>query len=99
MVASLPSDRALIASVAAYSRWARRTSAQERADALAPARDGMRGKWETQADPDGVLPPDELAAAVDRLRSAHYRRMALRSAQVRRARATSSPRRGPEHSH
>ncbi|MDP9799377.1 hypothetical protein J2S43_007889 [Catenuloplanes nepalensis] len=36
-----------------------------------------------QADPDGILTPDELAAAVDRLKKAHYRRMALRSAQAR----------------
>lgn len=39
--------------------------------------------WERRADPDGVLPPAELDAAVERVKRAHFQLMALRSAQAR----------------
>ncbi|MEV6297812.1 hypothetical protein AB0M02_00225 [Actinoplanes sp. NPDC051861] len=64
-------------------------SPEARRAATAAATAGHRRKWERQADPDGVLPPDELEAAVDRLKKAHYALMALRSAQARAARKAS----------
>ena len=89
--AALPaSQRALAASIGSLTRWSRVQSREARAEALAPARAARRRQWEQQADPDGVLSPDELAAAVDRLRRAHYRRMALASAQRRRKSASST---------
>lgn len=82
-----PAQRELAASLGSLTRWSRVTTKQARTDALAPARAARQRSWEQQADPDGVLPPAELAAAVDRLKRAHYRRMALASAARRRAAA------------
>lgn len=86
--ANLPAaHRSLIASRASLTRWAGVNSPEARRAATAPATAGRHRKWERQADPDGVLPPDELAAAVARLKQAHFRLMALRSAQARAARS------------
>ncbi|OKI52877.1 hypothetical protein [Micromonospora sp. CB01531] len=79
-----PAQRQLSAAIGSLTRWSRVNSQEERTAALAPAREARRRQWERQADPDGVLSPDELAAAVDRLKRAHYRRMALESAKKRR---------------
>lgn len=78
-----PAQRELAASIGSLTRWSRVTSKEDRSAALAPAREARRRQWERQADPDGVLPPDELDAAVERLKKAHYRRMALASVQKR----------------
>lgn len=83
------SQRSLIASVAANTRWSRVNSPAARRAATAAATAARRSKWEKQADPDGVLPPEELEAAVSRLKSAHFSRMALRSAQARAGRKAS----------
>jgi len=72
--------RVLIAQIAAAERWAREP---DRTTATAPARRGLRAKFERQADPDGVLPPDERARRVDHLMRAHMLRMARRSAEAR----------------
>jgi hypothetical protein len=84
--AHLPAaHRSLIASVAANTRWAR-TTVDERRAATAAATEGRRKSWELKADPDGRMTPGELADAVARLKTAHYRLMALRSAQARSSR-------------
>jgi hypothetical protein len=78
------SERRLQAAIASHLRWAREASQEARRAATQPMRDGLRSKWERMADPDGRLTPEELATAVDHLRKAHYRRMALASARARR---------------
>ena len=80
------SQRSLIASVAANTRWSRVNSPEDRRAATAPAAAAREKSWARKADPDGVLSPDELAAAVARLKKAHYRLMQLRSAQARAGR-------------
>lgn len=79
-----PAERQLAASLGSLIRWSRVTSEEARTAALAPARAARQRQWERKADPDGVLSPDELAAAVERLKKAHYRGMALASAKKRR---------------
>lgn len=74
-------DRVLVARIAAAERWARTT---DRAAATAPARRGLAAKFEREADPDGLLAPDERARCADLLMRAHMLRMARRSAQARR---------------
>ncbi len=81
MAASNPSDRALIARIAAAERWSR---TEDRAAATAPARRAFADRFERQVDPDGVLAPAERALRAAHARSAHMQRMALRSAQARR---------------
>lgn len=79
------SDRTQIAKLAANTRWAR---CEDRSAATQAARDGMTRRFERDVDPDGVLAPDELARRVDSARKAHYQRLALKSAQSRRAKAS-----------
>lgn len=79
-----PGQHRMASSIGGLRRWARVNTAEERRRAFDAANSAMRSKWTREADPDGVLPPDELEAAVARLKTAHYRLMALRSAQARR---------------
>lgn len=74
-------DRVLVARIAAAERWARTS---DRTQATAPARRGLTAKFEREADPDGVLTPEERARRADLLMRAHMLRMARRSAQARR---------------
>jgi hypothetical protein len=46
----------------------------------------MLDKFETQVDPEGKLSPAERAVRAEHARKAHFKRLALRSAQVRRRR-------------
>ena len=81
------SDRSQIARIAANERWAKET---DRSAATQAARDAMARKFEDQVDPDRVLSPDERAKRAANARTAHYQRIALKSAQARRARRAAS---------
>jgi hypothetical protein len=86
-----PGERTLRAQLAAHESWAR---TPDRSARTAPARRGFRAKLEKQIDPDGTLPPAERDKRVENAYSAHMKRMALKSAQARRRRATTHP--GPQ---
>lgn len=72
------------ASIAGNERWAR---TDNRAEATAPGRRAASERFQTLVDPDGKLPPEERARRADSARKAHMTRLALRSAQSRRAAA------------
>jgi hypothetical protein len=76
-------QRELAASIGSLTRWSRVHGDEARRAATAPMRTAMRKRWEQEADPDGLLSPEDLEAAVGRLKKAHYRRMALASAKSR----------------
>lgn len=78
-----PAQKSLAAAIGSLTKWSRMTSPEARRAGTAAARAARERSWEQKADPDGALSPDELTAAVDRLKRAHYRRMALASAQAR----------------
>jgi hypothetical protein len=80
-----PVDRSLIATHAVCQRWARAT-AEERMEQGAIARAGMDKRFEREVDPDGILPPAERARRIGLARRAYFAKLALKSAQVRRAR-------------
>lgn len=84
MSARNPAERALVARLAAHERWARTT---DRTAATAPARRALLERFERQVDPHGTLDPAERARRAESARRAHFTRLSLRSAQVRRARA------------
>jgi hypothetical protein len=78
-------DNSLISSRANDLRWA---AVDDRTAATAPARKAFRDQFLTEArEKFGELPPDDLAWRAERLRRAHYKRLALKSAQSRRKRA------------
>ena len=82
MAAKDPSDRRLSAQIASNARWARESN---RTAATRPALEGMRRKFEQQVDPEGALDPVERAKRAESARKAHFQRLALKSAQARRA--------------
>jgi hypothetical protein len=41
----------------------------------APARDALEAKFRAEVDPDGTLPPAELAKRVAKAKSLHYTRL------------------------
>jgi hypothetical protein len=49
-----------------------------------PARKAFLAKFEAQVDPDGILPVEERRRRAAHARSAHFARLALKSAQARR---------------
>lgn len=85
--AMTPAERSLHGRAGQAIRWSKANSPEARARATKPARDAQRTALEREIDPRGVLPPDELAAAVARRNQAHMCRMALASAAARRKRA------------
>jgi hypothetical protein len=76
-----PSDRRMIASTAALTRWARTTDTKA---ALAPARQGFRAKFEREAAELGITDPALVFAYVDRSMRAHMTKLARKSATARR---------------
>ena len=83
MPAHDPTERALLARVAAHTRWAQTS---DRTASTAPARKALRDRFEREVDPDGVLPEAERHARAESARSAFYTRLALKSARARRLR-------------
>lgn len=73
--------RTLQLRAAAHARWAKEPN---RVAATQPARSAFDKRFERQVDPEGVLPPDELARRVKNARAAYFLDMARKSAIVRR---------------
>jgi hypothetical protein len=80
-----PSERTLRARMAAYQSWAQ---TDDRAARTAPARKAAMDRYEREVDPDGTLNPAERARRAEQAMRAHMTRMALKSAQARRKRAS-----------
>jgi len=78
-----PAERAMRAKLAANTRWAK---TEDRTASTEPGRRAAEARFEREVDPEGKLPPSERAKRAANLRKAHMQRMALKSAQVRRAR-------------
>lgn len=84
---STPADRTLAARAAAASRWGR---CADRSEATAPARAGLRARFEREADPEGTLSPSEREYRADQLLQAHMLRMSIAAKKARRAKKTRS---------
>jgi len=77
-------DNKLISTLGNHVRW---SGVSDRSAETAPARAGFRDRFIREArERFGNLPDPELARRADSLRKAHMARLALRSAQARRAR-------------
>jgi len=79
-----PAARALIARVAAHTRWSQEP---DRTKATAPGRKAALERFEREVDPDGTLDPTERAKRAESARKAYFTRLALKSVQARRSRA------------
>jgi hypothetical protein len=80
-----PAQRSLRARIAAHASWA---NTSDRAARTAAARRAALDRFERQVDPDGTLPAAERAQRGASARKAHFARLALLSAQARRARSS-----------
>lgn len=80
-MAASPSERSLIARVAAHHSWA---GTGDRPARTAPARQAMLDRFEREVDPDGVLTATERGRRAQNARQAYFTRLALKSAQSRR---------------
>jgi hypothetical protein len=76
-----PAMRALRARLAAFQMHARYDARQT----TAKARAVFLARFEQEADPDGVLTPQERARRAAHFRSAYFARLALASARARRS--------------
>jgi hypothetical protein len=79
-----PTERTLRAQIAAHESWA---NTENRSARTAPARKAMLDKFEHEVDPNNELTPAERAKRAENKRRAHFKKMALKSALVRRRRA------------
>jgi len=75
------SERTLRAQIAAHESWAHTT---DRSARTAPARRALLDKFEREVDPNGELTPAERTQRAEHVRKAHFKRLALKSAQARR---------------
>lgn len=80
-----PSELSAKRAIAADRRWA---FEPDRAAATAPARKAFLDRFERAVDPDGQLSADERSKRAANLKRAHFRELALRSAQARRSRTS-----------
>lgn len=77
-----PDDRKTIASIAALTRWAHEDPAAQ----AERASRNIDKRFDDLVDPNRELSPDERARRAARAKTAHFKRLALKSAQARRAR-------------
>ncbi len=82
---STPSERSVIASIAAHTRWSREDN---RVGATAKARENSPASltyWQRKVDPEGKLAPAVRLAMAENAKKAHYERAALRMRQAKAA--------------
>lgn len=84
MASDSPAIRRLAGSIGAHESWAR---TKDRAARTALARAAALDRFEREVDPGGLLTPEDRARRAEHLRKAYFKRLALKSAQARRARA------------
>lgn len=81
----MPSDnRTVIARIASHAMWAH---CNDPAAHTLPAREAFLYRFEVEVDPDGALPPAERARRAEHARKAYFLRLALKSANARKAKA------------
>jgi hypothetical protein len=79
-----PQARSLQARAAAHAMHAQHDSEK----VSRPGREAFLARFEREVDPNGVLPDVERRRRAEHAKRAHMTRLALRSAQARRARGT-----------
>lgn len=86
-----PEQRALRARIAVNTSWARTKDRTARTTPGTNASPAALSYWEKRVDPAGEMDEATRAKAAENARTAHYQRMALRSAQARAAKKGTNP--------
>ena len=84
-----PTERSLRAQIAAHESWAH---TEDRTARTSAARKAALDRFENEVDPEGVLLPEERARRAEHARKAYFLRLALKSAQARKRRASGGAR-------
>jgi hypothetical protein len=82
-----PRDLSAFGSIGAHESWAR---TPDRSARTAAGRTAFLDRFEAQVDPDGLLPAAERALRAEHAKKAYFARLALKSAQARRARRSAA---------
>jgi hypothetical protein len=77
----MPTDRSLVAKIAANSRWSREDPTEQGRRMRA----GLDAKFLREVDPNNELPEAERLRRLECARRAYFQRLALASAKARRA--------------
>lgn len=80
-----PEQRALRARLAVNTSWSKTVDRRARTAPGTDASPARLSYWEKRVDPDGRMDERTRAKAAENARTAHYQRMAYRSAQARGA--------------
>jgi hypothetical protein len=83
-----PEQRSLRARIAVNESWARTKDRAARTKNGTDASPARLAYWERRVDPEGEMDDATRAKAAENARTAHYARMAYRSAKARRAKRT-----------
>lgn len=83
-----PEQRALRARIAVNTSWSKTKDRTARTAPAVSASPASLAYWEKRVDPDGEMDEATRIKAAENARTAHYQRMAYRSAQVRSRRKT-----------
>ena len=78
-----PQEMALRGRIGAY----RLHATHDPKETTKSARAAFLARFETEVDPDGILPPDERARRAEAARKAYFAQLARNSAKARRRRA------------
>jgi hypothetical protein len=81
----MPTDRSLVAKIAANSRWSREDPTEQGRRMRA----GLDAKFLSEVDPNNELPEAERLRRLECARRAYFQRLALASAKARRAKRLS----------
>jgi hypothetical protein len=81
----MPTDRSLVAKIAANSRWSREDPTEQGRRMRA----GLDAKVLREVDPNNELPEAERLRRLECARRAYFQRLALASAKARRAKRLS----------
>jgi hypothetical protein len=81
----MPTDRSLVAKIAANSRWSREDPTEQGRRMRA----GLDAKFLREVDPNNELPEAERLRRLECARRAYFQRLALASAKARRAKRLS----------
>lgn len=86
-----PEQRSLRARIAVHSSWANTVDRTGRTSAATAASPASLTYWENHVDPDRRMDPETRIKAAENAKTAHYQRMAYRSAKARARRKTPLP--------
>lgn len=86
-----PAQRVLRARTAVHTSWAHTPGPAARRARTANGTAAFLARFEREADPDGVMSPEDRARAAESLKQAYMARLSLKASQAKAAKRQSEP--------